>query len=69
MEASQIESELVRVLHTKEEVAERLRELAAEIDAEYGDKNLLLIGVLNGAVMVMAVTCTARETDGPDGVR
>ncbi len=54
MEASQIESELVRVLHTKEEVAGRLRELAAEIDAEYGDKNLLLIGVLNGAVMVMA---------------
>ena len=54
MEASQIDSELTRVLYTKEQVAERLRELAAQIDAEYGEKDLLLVGVLNGALMVMA---------------
>ena len=29
-------------------------EIAGEVDAEYADKDLLLVGVLNGAVMVMA---------------
>lgn len=54
MEASQIGSELTQVLYTQEQVAERLRAVAAEIDAEYEGKDLLLVGVLNGAVMVMA---------------
>ena len=54
MEASQIAGELTRVLYTKEQVAERLAGLAAEIDADYGENDLLLVGVLNGALMVMA---------------
>lgn len=54
MDSSQIADELTRVLYTKQQVDDRLAELAAEIDAEYGDKNLLLVGVLNGAIMVMA---------------
>lgn len=54
MDSSQIADELTHVLYTKQQVDERLAELAAEIDAEYGDKNLLLVGVLNGAIMVMA---------------
>ena len=54
MEASQIGSELTQVLYTQEQVAERLRAVAAQIDAEYEGKDLLLVGVLNGAVMVMA---------------
>nr|WP_269779443.1 hypoxanthine phosphoribosyltransferase [Propioniciclava soli] len=45
---------MTQVLYTKEQVDDRLRDVAAEIDAEYGDKDLLLVGVLNGAVMVMA---------------
>ena len=54
MDASQISSDLTEVLYTNDQVQARLAELAAEIDAEYADKDLLLVGVLNGAVMVMA---------------
>ena len=54
MDASQIPGELTRVLHTKEDVAERLRVLAAQIDADYEGRDVLLVGVLNGAMMVMA---------------
>ncbi|GAB3622434.1 hypoxanthine phosphoribosyltransferase [Mariniluteicoccus endophyticus] len=54
MDDAHISDDLTNVLYTKEQVAERLAELAGEIDAEYDGKDLLLVGVLNGAVMVMA---------------
>ena len=54
MDASQISSELTQVLYTNDQIQERLAQIAAEIDEEYGDKDLLLVGVLNGALMVMA---------------
>ena len=54
MDATQIDPELTRVLYTNDQIQARLAELAAEIDEEYRDKDLLLVGVLNGAVMVMA---------------
>jgi hypoxanthine phosphoribosyltransferase len=46
--------DLDRVLLSQEQVAGRLDELAAEIDADYAGRDLLLVGVLKGAVMVMA---------------
>ena len=46
--------DLTRVLYTREDIDARLAELAGQIDADYADKDLLLVGVLNGAVMVMA---------------
>jgi len=51
---TQLSGDLTRVLYSKEEVAARMRELAAEIDRDYAGQDLLLVGVLNGAVMVMA---------------
>ena len=54
MDAAHIEGELTRVLYTADEVAGRLADIAAEIDRDYEGKDLLLVGVLNGAVMVMA---------------
>jgi hypoxanthine phosphoribosyltransferase len=54
VEATQLSDDLTRVLVTKEELAIRISELAAEIDRDYAGKELLLVGVLNGAVMVMA---------------
>ena len=54
MDASHITSELTKVLYTNDQVQARLAEIAGEIDAEYADSDLLLVGVLNGAVMVMA---------------
>jgi hypoxanthine phosphoribosyltransferase len=51
---TQLDGDLTRVLVTKEDLASRITELAAEIDREYTGKDLLLVGVLNGALMVMA---------------
>lgn len=54
MEATQVGGDVTQVLVTKEQLAARITELAAEIDRDYAGKELLLVGVLNGAVMVMA---------------
>ena len=43
-----------KVLVTAEEIDTRLGEMAAQIDADYAGQDLLLVGVLKGAVMVMA---------------
>src|SRR3984885_644688 len=47
-------SDLKQVLITAEQLQARIGELAAQIDADYAGRDLLLIGVLKGAVMVMA---------------
>jgi hypoxanthine phosphoribosyltransferase len=47
-------ADLKDVLITPDQVQQRVRELAAQIDADYADRELLLVGVLKGAVMVMA---------------
>jgi hypoxanthine phosphoribosyltransferase len=54
VDAAQIPDEITHVLYTKEELSARIEELAAQIDADYDGLDLLLVGVLNGAVMVMA---------------
>lgn len=47
-------TDLERVLISEADIAAKLAELAEEIAAEYEGKDLLLVGVLKGAVMVMA---------------
>ena len=42
------------VLLTEERISDRIAAIAAEIDEAYQGRDLLLVGVLNGAVMVMA---------------
>ena len=54
MDPQDISSELEHVLLTEEQIQTRLGELAAQIDKDYAGKDLLLVGVLKGAVMVMA---------------
>lgn len=54
--------DLQSVLITKEEIDAKLAELAAKIDAEYAGKDLLIVGVLKGAVMVMADLARALST-------
>lgn len=46
--------DLLNVLITPDQLQQRIRELAAQIDADYAGRELLLVGVLKGAVMVMA---------------
>jgi hypoxanthine phosphoribosyltransferase len=54
VDASDMGPDLKDVLITPEQLHQRVVELAAQIDADYADRELLLIGVLKGAVMVMA---------------
>ena len=54
MDASDLGDDLERVLLSEEQLSTRLTELAAQIDADYAGRDLLLVGVLKGAVMVMA---------------
>jgi len=54
VEPDDISSELEHVLLTEAQIHTRLSEIAAEIDRDYAGKDLLLVGVLKGAVMVMA---------------
>ena len=61
MDAEHIEGELSRVLVTEAEIQDRLAGLAKEVAADYHGRDLLLVGVLRGAVMVMADL--AREFD------
>ena len=54
MDASDIGADLKEVLISQEQLEARVAELAARIDADYAGRELLLVGVLKGAVMVMA---------------
>lgn len=54
MDAKDIEQDLSHVLYTSEQIADRVAEIAAQIDADYAGKDVLLVGVLNGAVMIVA---------------
>lgn len=54
MDAGDMGSDLERVLLTQDDLHSRLDELAAQIDADHVGQDLLLVGVLKGAVMVMA---------------
>jgi len=54
MRAADISDDLTTVLVTQEQIDAKLAELAQRVEADYEGKELLLVGVLKGAVMVMA---------------
>ena len=54
MDLEKVAGEITEVLVTAEQIDQRVAELAAEIDKNYAGKDLLLVGVLKGAVMFMA---------------
>ncbi|WP_372699647.1 hypoxanthine phosphoribosyltransferase [Arthrobacter sp. JSM 101049] len=54
MDSNDVTADLAHVLYTKEEIQEKINELAARIDADYAGRDILVVGVLKGAVMVMA---------------
>ena len=54
MDASHVEGDLVKILYTEDQIQGRLAELAAEIEKDYDGEDILIVGVLKGAVMVMA---------------
>ncbi|MDO5744547.1 MAG: hypoxanthine phosphoribosyltransferase [Micrococcaceae bacterium] len=54
MDSKDVSADLAHVLYTKEEIQAKINELAARIDADYAGRDILVVGVLKGAVMVMA---------------
>jgi hypoxanthine phosphoribosyltransferase len=58
---SHVKQDLDQTLLTEEQIQRRLGELAREIESDYDGKDLLLVGVLKGAVMVMADLARSLE--------
>ena len=54
MNLDKVQKDITKVLVTEEQIANRIEELAREIEKKYEGKDLLLVGVLKGAVMFMA---------------
>ncbi len=54
VDAADIGTDLEKVLLDEATLQARLREMAAQVDADYEGRDVLLVGVLKGAVMVMA---------------
>jgi len=54
MEFSDVENDIAEVLYTEQQIHEKIAELSRRIEVDYAGENVLLVGVLRGAVMVMA---------------
>jgi hypoxanthine phosphoribosyltransferase len=54
VDATDMGADLEEVLIDADQLRRRVVELAAQIDADYAGRELLLVGVLKGAVMIMA---------------
>ena len=62
MDETDIGDDLQKVLLTEGQIRDRLGVLAGQIDTDYAGRDLLLVGVLKGAVMVMADLARALHT-------
>ncbi|MBW3084835.1 Hypoxanthine-guanine phosphoribosyltransferase [Austwickia sp. TVS 96-490-7B] len=65
MDAEHMGRDLEKVLISEEQILERLDELASQIWADYEGKDLLLVGVLKGAVLVMSDLMRALPGTAP----
>ena len=62
MDPVDVAADLDRVLLSESAIADRLAALAAQIDKDYAGTDILLVGVLKGAIMVMADLARALHT-------
>jgi hypoxanthine phosphoribosyltransferase len=61
MDPAHADDDLVKVLFTEDDILAKLGEMAETIKADYEGKDLLMVGVLRGAVMVMADLARALD--------
>jgi hypoxanthine phosphoribosyltransferase len=61
VDLSVIESDIERVIVSEADLQARIKELAAQVDADYEGRDVLLVGVLKGAVMAMADLTRAMQ--------
>ncbi len=61
MRPEDLGNELSHVLLTEEQITDRINELAIQVEADYAGQDLILVGVLKGAMMVMADFARAMQ--------
>ena len=61
MDLAAVGNDIEKVIATEAELKRRIAEMAAQVDADYKDKNVLLVGVLKGAIMAMADLTRAMQ--------
>ncbi len=61
MDLEKVSDQITEVLVTGEQIDARVAELALELDKTYAGKDVLLVGVLKGAVMFMADLSRAMQ--------
>jgi hypoxanthine phosphoribosyltransferase len=54
MDAANISPELTKVLFSEAQILQRVQELAVEVEKDYEGQDLLLVGVLKGAIILMS---------------
>jgi hypoxanthine phosphoribosyltransferase len=57
------QSQVGEILVQRDELEHRVRELAAEVSRDYADRDLLLVGVLKGAVFFLSDLMRQLEVD------
>jgi len=61
VDAETVQDDLINILFTEEQIQGRLAEMAKQIEADYAGEDLLVVGVLRGAVMVIADLTRAMD--------
>lgn len=49
-----MEHDVEQIIYTQEQIAQRVKEIAAEINRDYAGKPLVLVGVLRGAILFLS---------------
>ena len=62
MDANDMGDALERILISEQQIADKLQEMATQIDRDYRGREILLVGVLKGATMVMADLARLNHT-------
>jgi hypoxanthine phosphoribosyltransferase len=65
VDAADMGDDLKKVLLTEDDILARVKEMAADIWRDYEGKDLLLVGVLKGAILVMADLMRALPASVP----
>jgi hypoxanthine phosphoribosyltransferase len=61
VDIEKVANDITKVIVTEEQIHARVKEMAREVDAKYAGKDVLLVGVLKGAVMFMADLSRAMQ--------
>ena len=61
MDQSDVGPDLAEILLSEEQLTKKLDELAAQIDADYAGKDLLIVGVLNESYRISNIVVSSFD--------